>query len=261
MLRFAEISVRYGAGVSAIDSVSLDVPAGSILAIIGGNGAGKTTLMRAASGTLGYHGGSVVAGRIELDGVRIDRFHPHAVVARGLALVPEGRHVFGELSVEENLLAGAATVRSGAVRARRIADAYDRFEVLGRRRTQPAALLSGGEQQMLAIARGLMSGPDILLLDEPSLGLAPQAVARIATALREINAGGTTVVLVEQNAAMALGIADTGAVLERGTVSLHGPAVELRESEDIRALYLGGSADDEVAVDAVVVAGLERWDA
>jgi branched-chain amino acid transport system ATP-binding protein len=260
MLRFSDVTVRYGAGVRAIETVSFDVPAGSIVAIIGGNGAGKTTLMRAASGTLGYHGGTLVGGEIELQGSRIEKHHPHRIVSQGLALVPEGRHVFGELSVEENLLAGAATVNSAAVRAQRVASAYDMFAVLGQRRRQPAALLSGGEQQMLAIARGLMSGPRILLLDEPSLGLAPQAVSRIAAALRQINEDGTTVVLVEQNAAMALGIADFGIVLERGTLALSGPADQLRASDDIHRMYLGGSREDDVTEPEIVRPKLARWE-
>lgn len=259
MLRFTDVSVRYGAGVRAVDAVSLDVDEGSIVAIIGGNGAGKTTLMRAASGTLGYHGGSVTSGTIEFEGRRIERTHPHSIVGLGLALVPEGRHVFGELSVEENLLAGAAAVRKAELRAERMERAFEMFEVLQRRRRQPAGLLSGGEQQMLAIARGLMSGPRILLLDEPSLGLAPQAVTRIAGALRQINRDGTTVVLVEQNAAMALGIADHGVVLERGSVSLSGPSAELRATDDIRRMYLGGSVDEEEAVETHI-APLGRWE-
>lgn len=260
MLRFTDVSVRYGAGVQAVEHVTLDVPRGSVVAVIGGNGAGKTTLMRAASGTLGYHGGLLVGGAIELDGKQIEKWHPHRIVAAGLALVPEGRHVFGELSVFENLLAGAASVRSSAVRAERVEAAYAMFDVLERRHKQPAALLSGGEQQMLAIARGLMSGPRILLLDEPSLGLAPQAVARIARALKSINQAGTTVVLVEQNAAMALGIADIGVVLERGSVSLSGPAAELRESDDIRRMYLGGSTDDDEDDADIERSSLRRWE-
>ena len=262
MLRFTQVSVRYGAGVRAVEDVSFDVEGGSIVAIIGGNGAGKTTLMRAASGTLAYHGGTLAGGSIELAGTRIERLHPHRIVAAGLALVPEGRHVFGELSVEENLMAGAATVRKAAVRAERLERAYEMFAVLGERRSQHAGLLSGGEQQMLAIARGLMSGPRILLLDEPSLGLAPQAVSRIGTALTKINAAGTTVVLVEQNAAMALGIADEGIVLERGRVSLRGPAAELRESEEITHMYLGGSTDDGDGAEATkdTARSLGRWE-
>lgn len=260
LLTFDRLTVRYGAGIRAAESVSFEVRSGTICAIIGGNGAGKTTLMRAASGTLSYHGGRVVSGEITLSGQRIEKMRPHLIVKNGLALVPEGRHVFSDLSIEENLLAGAATVRSRTLRASRMKNAYEMFEVLGRRRTQPASLLSGGEQQMLAIARGLMSGPEVLLLDEPSLGLAPKVVAHIGRTLQDVNAIGTTVVLVEQNAALALGIADQGIVIERGSVSMQGPAAEMRTSEEIKRMYLGGSTDetdDEMA--DLPHASLERW--
>ncbi|MFA5607811.1 MAG: ABC transporter ATP-binding protein [Leucobacter sp.] len=260
MLKFDGLSVRYGAGVQALEDVSFEVRSGAVCAIIGGNGAGKTTLMRAVSGTLGFHGGRVVAGEVRYGDQRIDRLAPHAIVRHGLALVPEGRHVFGELSIEENLQAGGSSVRSGVLRQQRINQAYEMFEVLGRRRTQPASLLSGGEQQMLAIARGLMSGPEVLLLDEPSLGIAPKVVRYIGETLREINSSGTTVVLVEQNAAMALGIADQGVVIERGVVSMQGEAAQMRESDEIRHMYLGGSADEDEDVPAPRRAALKRWE-
>lgn len=261
MLRFTDVSVQYGAGIRAVEHATFSVTPGKILAIIGGNGAGKTTLMRAASGTLSYHGGSMTGGRIELEGNDITRMPPHRIVTHGLSLVPEGRHVFGELSVEQNLLAGASTVRDSSTRARRMREAFDRFDVLAQRRDQAASLLSGGEQQMLAIARGLMSGPRILLLDEPTLGLAPQAVRRIGEALRAINASGTTIVLVEQNAAMALSIADDGVVVGRGAVELSGSAESLRASDDIKRMYLGGSSeeDDDVPDQTTPVATLSRW--
>lgn len=262
MLTFDSLSVRYGAGVQAIEDMSFEVQAGTVCAIIGGNGAGKTTLMRAVSGTLGYYGGRVVAGDVRLGGERIDKLAPHRIVQRGIALVPEGRHVFSDLTIEENLLAGASTVRSSKVRQERISRAYEMFEVLGRRRTQKASLLSGGEQQMLAIARGLMSGPEILLLDEPSLGIAPKIVHYIGQTLKQINADGTTIVLVEQNVAMALSIADQGVVIERGSLSMQGPAKDMRESDDIRRMYLGGSAEDEAEAGTVQQhAVLERWEA
>lgn len=261
LLIFDSLSVRYGAGVQAIEDVSFEVQQGTVCAIIGGNGAGKTTLMRAVSGTLGYHGGRVVAGEIRLGDSRIDRLNPHRIVQHGLALVPEGRQVFSELTIEENLQAGAASVHSGKLRRERMDRAYEMFEVLGRRRSQQASLLSGGEQQMLAIARGLMSDPEVLLLDEPSLGIAPKVVHYIGQTLKRINENGTTVVLVEQNAAMALGIADQGLVIERGSISMQGPAAELRESDEILRMYLGGSIDDEGEAAVVRHAALERWEA
>lgn len=260
MLTFDSLSVRYGAGVQAIEAMSFEVQTGTVCAIIGGNGAGKTTLMRAVSGTLGHHGGRVVSGEIRLGAERLDKLSPHRIVQKGIALVPEGRRVFSELTIEENLLAGASTVRSAKVRQQRITRAYDMFDVLGRRRTQPASLLSGGEQQMLAIARGLMSGPEILLLDEPSLGIAPKVVQHIGQTLKQINADGTTVVLVEQNVAMALAIADQGIVIERGSISMSGPAADMRESDEIRRMYLGGSSDEEDTIAVQQHSALERWE-
>lgn len=260
MLTFDSLSVRYGAGVQAIEEVSFEVQPTTVCAIIGGNGAGKTTLMRAVSGTLGFHGGRIVSGEIRLGGKRIDRLAPHRIVQQGVALVPEGRHVFAELTIEENLEAGAASVRSAKLRQTRMAQAFEIFEVLGRRRTQRASLLSGGEQQMLAIARGLMSGPDVLLLDEPSLGIAPKVVQYIGQTLKRINESGTTIVLVEQNAAMALGIADQGLVIDRGAISMQGPAAELRESDEIHRMYLGGSADDEPDDIETRTVALGRWE-
>lgn len=262
MLSFDSLSVRYGAGVQAIENMNFEVQPGTVCAIIGGNGAGKTTLMRAASGTLGFYGGLIVAGEVCLGGQRIDKLTPHRIVQKGIALVPEGRNVFAELTIEENLLAGASTVKSGKLRQERIDRSYEMFEVLGRRRMQKASLLSGGEQQMLAIARGLMSGPEILLLDEPSLGIAPKVVHYIGQTLKQINDNGTTVVLVEQNVAMALSIADQGVVIERGTLSMQGPAAEMRESDDIRRMYLGGSAEEnKVEVFVQHHAALKRWEA
>ncbi|WP_336658938.1 ABC transporter ATP-binding protein [Leucobacter sp. USHLN153] len=261
MLTFDRFSVHYGAGVHAIEDVSFTVQPGSICAIIGGNGAGKTTLMRAVSGTLGFHGGRVHSGEVRLNDTRIDRLSAHRIVQHGLALVPEGRHVFSELTITENLEAGAASVRSSKLRQERLQQAFEMFEVLGRRRDQRASLLSGGEQQMLAIARGMMSGPEILLLDEPSLGIAPRVVQHIGHTIQRINEGGTTVVLVEQNAAMALGIADQGLVIERGAISMQGPAAELRESDEIHRMYLGGSAVEEADSADTAQPTLERWQA
>lgn len=260
MLEFHEVSIAYGGGIQAVQAVSFTVPANRILAIIGGNGAGKTSLMRAAAGTLEFQGGAVTGGSITLNGQSIHELGPEKIVRQGLALVPEGRQVFSALTVEENLEAGASSVSSETLRQQRMDNAYAMFEVLGQRRRQPASLLSGGEQQMLAIARGLMSGPDVLLLDEPTLGLAPKIVVQIGEVLQTINETGTTVVLVEQNAAMALGIAHEGIVLERGEVSIHGPAADVRKSSDVQALYLGGSSDEATEqTDAHPLATLGRW--
>lgn len=260
MIRFESVSIGYAGGIHAVEDVTFEAPSGKILAIIGGNGAGKTSLMRAASGSLGFQGGSVTAGSISFKGSFLHTLPAEKVVGRGVALVPEGRQVFTALTVEENLQAGAATVASAETRARRIAHAYEMFQVLGTRRHQAASLLSGGEQQMLAIARGLMSGPEVLLLDEPTLGLAPKIVVQISEVLANINQDGTTVIVVEQNAGMALGIADEAIVLERGRVSMHGTASELRQSDKVKALYLGGSTDENEEELQSSAPSLGRWE-
>jgi branched-chain amino acid transport system ATP-binding protein len=232
---------------------------GAKIGVIGGNGAGKSTLLRAVSGTLSLHRGAVTAGEITFDGERIDRLDPALVVRRGIVAVPEGRQVFARMSVEENLRAGGLGARSAAVRSAARERVHELFPVLAERARQRAGLLSGGEQQMLAIGRALMSGPRLLLLDEPSLGLAPQVVARISRVIREIHDQGTAVVLVEQNAKMALQVADHAAVLEVGRVALSGAAAELRASADVQRLYLGGHAESQAQADAErVEAGAHR---
>ncbi|NDU74373.1 ATP-binding cassette domain-containing protein [Actinomadura sp. DSM 109109] len=237
------LSVSYGRAVRALREVSLDVPAGSVTAVLGANGAGKTTLLRAISGTLAFHRGSVDAGTIRLGGRSLVGLHPATVVAAGVVQVPEGRRVFGRLSVEENLRAGAlgAPSRSDAARAR--ARVLALFPLLAERARQRAGLLSGGEQQMLAIGRALMACPAVLLLDEPTLGLAPLMAERIAETVREINLQGTAVLLIEQNAALALELSSSAHVLEVGAVTLHGPSAELAASDEVRRRYLGGGED------------------
>jgi branched-chain amino acid transport system ATP-binding protein len=239
------LSVRYGRSVRALDGVDAEVPRDGVLAVLGGNGAGKSTLLRAVSGTLGLHRGTVTAGEVVFDGARIDRLDPAAIVRRGVVAVPEGRQVFARMTVEENLRAGGLGARSATERTAARERVRELFPVLAERAGQRAGLLSGGEQQMLAIGRALMSAPRLLLLDEPSLGLAPQVVSRIARIVREIHARGTAVVLVEQNATMALRVADHAAVLEVGRVALSGPAAELAASDDVQRLYLGGHAESD----------------
>ena len=210
----------------------MSVAEGSAVAVLGSNGAGKSTLLRAISGTLPLQGGTADAGSIEFEGRDIRLTSPAEIVRAGIVQVPEGRRIFGELTVEENLRAGAISVRDGAARRRAYERVIDLFPRLDERRRQRAVLLSGGEQQMLAIGRALMSEPKLLLLDEPSLGLAPQVVARIAEVIGEINREGTSVVLVEQNAAMALAVAERAYVLEVGEVDARrlrrAPGVEPR---------------------------------
>jgi branched-chain amino acid transport system ATP-binding protein len=262
MLNFADVRVAYGAGVIAVDGVSLQVDDGQAVALVGGNGAGKSTLLRAASGILGAFGGRVVTGQIAWDGRRIDDRRASQIVRTGIAHVPEGRHIFANLTVAENLEAAGIVLGDRAERRRLTADAYERFPVLGTRRNQHAGYLSGGEQQMLAICRGLMSRPRLLILDEPTLGLAPLIVQQIAEAVREIHASGTGILLVEQNAAIALAVVEHAFVLERGRMVLEGAASELRASDEVRCLYLGAGTDDRSMGATVAPARqLTRWSA
>jgi branched-chain amino acid transport system ATP-binding protein len=234
LLGIDNLHVHYGA-IHALQGVSLSVPAGRIVTLIGSNGAGKTTTLRTISGLLRPSEGSIV-----FDGDRVDRQAPHALVRRGIAHAPEGRGIFANMTVAENLSLGAYTRRDApAIKADREA-ALARFPRLRERLTQNAGTLSGGEQQMLAIARALLARPRLLLLDEPSLGLAPQIVQLIFQIIREINAGGTTILLVEQNAHMALGVADYGYVLQTGRVIKEGVARELLADADVQKAYLGG---------------------
>ena len=239
LLDIRDLRVSYGGSVQALREVSLWVPDGGVVAVLGNNGAGKSSLLRAISGTLGQEGGAVDGGTVHFAGERIERRSPADIVRRGVLHVPEGRRVFGGLTVEENLRAGGVAARSTAARNEARARVFDLFPILADRRRQRAGLLSGGEQQMLAIGRALMGGPRILLLDEPSLGLAPRIVERIGDVITEINRQGTTVVLVEQNAAMALRVADQAFVLEAGRVSLQGPAAQLAQTDEVRDRYLG----------------------
>jgi ABC-type branched-subunit amino acid transport system ATPase component len=237
LLGVRDLQVSY-AGVRALHGVTLEVPEGRIVAVLGNNGAGKTTLLRAISGTLQMNGGAVESGSVAFAGTALPRA-PADIVRTGVVQVPEGRRVLADLTVEENLRAGGLASGGRRRRAEARARVYDLFPRLRERRAQRAGLLSGGEQQMLAIGRALMSEPRLLLLDEPSLGLAPQVVERIAEIVTKINEQGTSVVLVEQNAAMALEIAHRAYVLEVGRVALEGRADELAASDEVRAKYLG----------------------
>jgi ABC-type branched-subunit amino acid transport system ATPase component len=238
LLRVQEVSVAY-AGVQALHGVSLDVPERAIVGVLGNNGAGKTTLLRAISGTLAAHRGAVTGGVVELAGERLLGREPADIARAGVVQVPEGRRIFSRLTVEENLRAGGLATRDKAARERARARVHELFPILSERARQRAGLLSGGEQQMLAIGRALMAAPRVLLLDEPSLGLAPRVVAQISEVIAEINRQGVTIVLVEQNAAMALAVADRAVVLEVGRVALAGAAAELAETEQVRERYLG----------------------
>jgi branched-chain amino acid transport system ATP-binding protein len=244
VLDVRDLHVSYG-GVRALRGVTLAVTEGEIVAVLGNNGAGKSTLLRAISGTLALERGTIDRGAVELRGRSLTGLDPADVVRSGVVQVPEGRRIFGDLTVAENLRAGAfgRNRREGLAEAHaRVSELFPRLE---ERRTQRAGLLSGGEQQMLAIGRALMADPKVLLLDEPSLGLAPQVVERIGEIVQQINAQGTAVVLVEQNAAMALKIAHRGLVLEVGQVALEGDARELESSDEVRARYLGVAGESQ----------------
>ena len=215
ILKVEDINVYYGA-IHAIKGVSFEVNQGEIVTLIGANGAGKSTVLNTVSGLLTSKTGSIV-----FDGQNLHGVPPHKVVARGLAQVPEGRRVFLQMSVEENLEMGAYTRPSSEI-APGIADVYERFPRLKERRTQVAGTLSGGEQQMLAMGRALMSKPKLLMLDEPSMGLAPILVEQIFDIIKELHKAGTTILLVEQNAQAALSVADRGYVLETGKIVTSG---------------------------------------
>jgi branched-chain amino acid transport system ATP-binding protein len=239
VLTVSNLEVVYHDVVLALRGVSLQVPDRQIVALLGANGAGKTTLLRAITGLLPFQHGKITKGSIELDGLRLNAMDSGAIVACGIAQVPEGRRVFTELTVDENLQAGAYS--NGSATARRHAQERVRslFPLLAERRHALAGYLSGGEQQMLAIGRALMAAPKLLLLDEPSLGLAPLMAQRIRDLIQEINAAGTAVLLVEQNAALALSIAHHGYVLENGRIVMDRPAAELVHDSDVREFYLG----------------------
>jgi branched-chain amino acid transport system ATP-binding protein len=228
-----DVHVHYG-GIRALKGISLEIEPGEIVTLIGANGAGKSTTLRTISGLL-----KPVAGRIVFDGRDLLRLRPHEIVALGISQAPEGRVVFANLSVRENLEMGAFLRRDREGIRRDRERVFALFPRLEERYSQNAGTLSGGEQQMLAIGRALMSRPRLMLLDEPSLGLAPLLVRAIFQTIQEINAQGTTILLVEQNAHMALRIASRGYVLETGRVQLSGPAAELARDEGVKKAYLG----------------------
>jgi branched-chain amino acid transport system ATP-binding protein len=232
LLNVKDINVYYGA-IHAVRSVNLEVNAGEIVSIIGANGAGKSTILKTIVGLL-----RTKTGGITLDGESIAALSPAAIVRQGIALVPEGRRVFPRLSVEDNLLLGAYARKDKEV-TRDINRIYEMFPRLAERKKQNAGTMSGGEQQMLATGRGLMSRPRLLMLDEPSMGLAPVLVNQIFETILDINEQGTTILLVEQNAHMALSIADRGYVLETGAVVLAGNSEDLIDNDEVRCAYLG----------------------
>ncbi|MGH2733438.1 MAG: ABC transporter ATP-binding protein [Actinomycetota bacterium] len=233
MLEVKDLHVRYGA-IEALKGVSLTVEGGEIVTLIGGNGAGKTTTLKAISAVM-----RPAAGGVFFEGTGIDGLAPHEVVRRGICQAPEGRRIFPRLSVKENLEMGAYARRDAGGVASDFERVFALFPVLSQRLGQAGGTLSGGEQQMLAIGRALMAAPKLLLLDEPSMGLAPRLVDTIFEIIREINAQGTPILLVEQNAQMALATADRGYVLESGEIVLEGEASSLMGNDGVRKAYLG----------------------
>ncbi len=235
MLELAEVNVRYGA-VRAVTDASLHVEEGELVVVVGANGAGKSSLLRAVSGLNKHRGQVLLAGR-DISAVRAERR-----TRMGLALVPEGRHIFGRMSVMENLQIAHWGAKSNL--ADEIAGVFDMFPRLAERKHQIAATLSGGEQQMLALSRALIRRPRLLMLDEPSMGLAPKVVAQMFQIIRDIHASGTSLLLIEQNARMSLSIADRGYLMETGRLSGGGPAREMLEDERLHETYFGKAKDE-----------------
>lgn len=233
MLEIRDLEVNYGM-IAAIKGVSFDVNEGEVIALIGANGAGKTTILHTITGLL-----KAKAGSIMFEGHELTKTPAHKIVELGMAHVPEGRRIFSHLTVLENLKLGAYTRKDKGGVAADLRKVYDRFPRLAERKKQIAGTLSGGEQQMLAVGRALMSRPKLIMMDEPSLGLAPIIVREIFDIIKEINKSGTTILLIEQNANMALHTADLAYVLETGRIALKGTGAELLKNEKVRELYLG----------------------
>ncbi|MDB5082302.1 MAG: branched-chain amino acid transporter ATP-binding protein [Chloroflexi bacterium] len=248
MLQVDNIEVVYNGVIKAVRNVSLEIPDKSIVTLLGANGAGKTSILRAITGVLPLQRGKLVRGSITLNGHRIDKLAPNQIIDLGIAQVLEGRRIFSSLTVEENLRAGAYSRKDSAATRKTFEHVLTLFPILQERLKGAAGYLSGGEQQMLAIGRALMAGPSLLILDEPSLGLAPLIVERIRDIIVQINKEGTAVLLVEQNAKMALSIANYGYILETGRVADARPAGELLNDEAVKRFYLGlnehGTAHD-----------------
>ena len=234
LLEIKDLEVNYGV-IKAIKGVSFDVNEGEIIALIGANGAGKTTILHTITGLIQAKKGSIV-----FDGKELTKTPPHKIVSMGMAHVPEGRRIFQQLSVLENLKLGAYTRKDKSEIASTLKMVYERFPRLEERKNQVAGTLSGGEQQMLVMGRALMSNPKLLMLDEPSMGLAPILIEQIFQIVEDLHKAGTTVLLVEQNAQMALSIATRGYVLETGKITMTGTGQELLHDDNVRKAYLGG---------------------
>ncbi len=259
-LELSGLDVAYHGVLQVLQGLSLAVPRGTIVTLLGGNGAGKTTALKAASGLLPLEKGAVTGGCVRFEGVDVTREPPHLLARRGLYHVREGRQLFTDMTVEENLVA-ACNALGGRHRAPRdFAQVYEYFPALAPRARHLCGYLSGGEQQMLAIGRALVARPSVMLLDEPSLGLAPKVVADIFAILRRINeATGMAMLVVEQNARVALAHADRGYVLERGRIVLEGDATRLRDNADVKHFYLGGGQGGRSFRDVKHYRQAKRW--
>jgi branched-chain amino acid transport system ATP-binding protein len=261
MLEVANLEVVYNDVVLVLRGLSIEVRDGQIVALLGANGAGKTTCLRAITGLLDLHEGDVTKGHITWDDERVDKKEASYIVKAGISQVMEGRRVFAEMSIDDNLKTGSVTNKSSAS----VKEAYERvmemFPSLAKRRKDTAGYLSGGEQQMLAIGRAMMANPKLLILDEPSLGLAPMLVQQIRDVIVEINQQGTSVLLIEQNARMALSIADYGYIMETGKVVMDGDPSKLLGDEDVQEFYLGlhGEGDRKSFKDVKHYKRRKRW--
>ncbi|MCL2392282.1 MAG: ABC transporter ATP-binding protein [Oscillospiraceae bacterium] len=233
ILKVENLQAHYGK-IAALDGISFEVGSDQIVTLLGSNGAGKSTTLKTISGLM-----SASAGKVTFFGEDITKLHSHEIVQRGMIHLPEGRRIFKDLTVLENLELGSFTLKDDAERKRRIKDVFDRFPRLGERQKQLGGTLSGGEQQMLAIGRGLMAKPKLLLMDEPSMGIAPLIVKDISNIIRKLHAEGTPILLVEQNSKMALGLADYGYVLDTGKIVLEGKGSDLINDENVTKAYLG----------------------
>jgi branched-chain amino acid transport system ATP-binding protein len=260
LLAVEDVEVVYNDVMLVLRSVSLEVGDGEVVAVLGANGAGKTTTLRAITGLLGLHRGKITKGEIRLGGIPITNESAASIVKAGIAQVMEGRRVFAPLTVDDNLKMGAISRRDRAEITANHERVMTLFPRLAERRRQPAGYLSGGEQQMLAIGRALMASPRLLVLDEPSLGLAPMIVEQIREILVQINHAGTSVLLVEQNATMALSIADYGTIMETGRIVRSAPAADLLADADIQEFYLGvGEAGRKSFRDVKTYRRARRW--
>ena len=237
ILKVENLEAHYGK-IAVLKDINFNVRDGQIVTLLGGNGAGKSTVLKTLSGLVRATG-----GKVTFFGEDITKMPPHEIVKRGLIHLPEGRRIFKDLTVTENLELGSFNLKDETERKRRIHNVFDRFPILGKRAKQMGGTLSGGEQQMLAIGRGLMAGPKLLLMDEPSMGIAPLIVKDIANIIRQLHEDGTNILLVEQNSKMALGLAKYGYVMDTGSIVLEGRAKELKNDDNIVKAYLGGRKD------------------